>query len=418
MQLGLESPTHSVVDKSLGCLPTILAILDFSTIKNDVFPVVASVFSKTSSLGIKIRALQAFATLCGGSVVDGAPDFDLGLDSARGNAKSSKPGNTSVLDKYTIQEKIIPLLKGIKTKEPAVMMAALSVFQQIGNIVDIEFLAMDILPILWAFSLGPLLNLEQFQGFMGLIKASSTKIEQHQTRKLRELSSNSEKESYASKSGDLMSMGLSNGMNSSEDVGENDFERLVLGRKSDGATDILSDRSKPATQRAQSALSEPAFFSWSTPSNPNKEASRAVTPDHSLSGFATLQPTTSSQPTVSNQWTKTASASNSMQRLNPFVPLQPSSNSATGFAPPPQVAWAMGPSPPSDQQPSAFSIAPPPQISSASSPGFSLSSPPSQGHATSAAPKYGAGLGNGGGSSSRPGPVQKKSGLDQYESLI
>jgi hypothetical protein len=27
----------------------------------------------------------------------------------------------SILDKYTIQEKVVPLLRGIKTKEPAIM---------------------------------------------------------------------------------------------------------------------------------------------------------------------------------------------------------------------------------------------------------------------------------------------------------
>ena len=55
---GLESPTHAIVDKSLGCLPTILSVLDFSSIKNELFPTVASVFSKTSSLGIKVRGLE------------------------------------------------------------------------------------------------------------------------------------------------------------------------------------------------------------------------------------------------------------------------------------------------------------------------------------------------------------------------
>src|SRR5699024_1910855 len=59
------------------------------------------------------------------------------------------------------QEKVIPLLKGIKTKEPAVMMEALSVFREIGMGCDREVVAMDILPTLWAMSFGPLLGLEQ-----------------------------------------------------------------------------------------------------------------------------------------------------------------------------------------------------------------------------------------------------------------
>jgi len=40
-------------------------------------------------------------------------------------------------------------------------MAALSVFRQVGKIADADFVAMEVLPIMWAFSLGPLLNLQQ-----------------------------------------------------------------------------------------------------------------------------------------------------------------------------------------------------------------------------------------------------------------
>jgi SCY1-like protein 2 len=112
------------VDTALQTLPVILATLDFSTIKNEVFPVIAAVFSKTSSLGIKIRGLEALKALCGGGIEseddgDGLTGFDT----------TKKPKTSSViLDKYTIQERVVPLLKAIKTKEPAVMVSHLSVF--------------------------------------------------------------------------------------------------------------------------------------------------------------------------------------------------------------------------------------------------------------------------------------------------
>jgi hypothetical protein len=48
--------------------------------------------------------------------------------------------NPQNLDKFTV-----PLLKGIKTKEPAVIMAALNVFQKVGQIPDTDFMAMDVL---------------------------------------------------------------------------------------------------------------------------------------------------------------------------------------------------------------------------------------------------------------------------------
>jgi SCY1-like protein 2 len=96
--------------------------VDFSTIKNEVFPVIAAVFSKTNSMGIKIRGLEALRVLCGGGAASDSEEDDglNGFDTA----KASKPKQNSViLDKYTIQEKVVPLLKAIKTKEPAVMVS-------------------------------------------------------------------------------------------------------------------------------------------------------------------------------------------------------------------------------------------------------------------------------------------------------
>lgn len=117
---ALESPTHSLVDAALRTLPVVLPILDFSTVKNELFPVIAAIFAKTSSMGIKIRGLEAFKTLCGG----GAPeenDQGDGLNGIVSQPPKTKTSNVSILDKYTIQEKVVPLLRGIKTKEPAVM---------------------------------------------------------------------------------------------------------------------------------------------------------------------------------------------------------------------------------------------------------------------------------------------------------
>lgn len=72
----------------------------------------------------KICGLEALQTLCGGSPDRNTPQGD-GLD-GMGSLESSKPKHTniSILDKYTVQEKVVPLLKAIKTKEPAVMVSA------------------------------------------------------------------------------------------------------------------------------------------------------------------------------------------------------------------------------------------------------------------------------------------------------
>ena len=424
LQLGLESPTHAIVDKALGCLPTVLAILDFSTIKNEVFPVVAAVFSKTSSLGIKVRGLEAFVILCGGSTTE-ATDTSDGLDGAMMGSKQTKRSSNAVLDKYTIQEKVVPLIKVMKTKEPAVMAAALAVFKQIGSITDADYLALEVLPILWSFSLGPLLNLQLFQEFMDLIKKLSARIENEQSRKLRDLS-NSDGAQETSRSNKLQSTNGFFATSGLENAGTNDFERMVLGKGSTTDSDMLGD--------AQPQASRPAAptFSWSSPSpmasqnggmsNALSPHARTITPDQALSSFATLSPKPNTN-TMNNG------------ALSSFTPMQPTtlqpqpattSWSATiasrqaSASRPSQLGYTMPPPPAQvqQQQPvtpfSAFSLPPPPTTTTPQH--FSA-------HASNTGGYFPAvqGVGNRGQSASpanHPPPVQQKSGLDKYESLI
>ncbi|KAJ8608646.1 hypothetical protein MRB53_039530 [Persea americana] len=319
---ALDSPTHAVVDAALSTLPSVLPNLDFSSIKNELFPVVAQVFSKTSSMAIKIKGLMALNTLCGGTM-DGETNLSNELTSAQRNGTSS---SSAVLDKYTVQEKVVPLLRGIKTKEPAVMMAALAVFTRVAIVADSEFLAIEVLPTLWQFSLGPLLSLDQFQSFMDLIKKLSTRIETEQTRKLQGFSGGA---GYRS--------GMQNGAGAD---GEPDFESLVSERRTgsaapsdtfSGGWDVepsLPTRPKPDAQRLRQqprTQESSTQFSWSTPASPPisntrttqtqaqapsaaapartatsraapvlQSASHTITPDTSLNSYASLMPAPSS----------------------------------------------------------------------------------------------------------------------------
>ena len=332
------------MDAALRSLPVILPVLDFSTIKNELFPVIATVFSKTTSLGIKVRGLDAFVILCGGSADNSNDD---GLDGIM--AGSDKKGVSTALDKYTMQEKIVPLIKGIKTKEPAVMLAALKVLRQVGSVADTEFVAMDILPVLWTMSLGPLLDLKQFQSFMDLIKSLSARVEQEHTKKLQELSSSSK---VSSSNEDFLSFSGIPGFTSSNggnDNAEDNFERLVQGKASgNGASSINPmdagwdlEPNKPATTAKTTAT-----FAWSTPSpsthtapssagfsaailQPQQgPASRTITPD--LSRFDTLKPS-------STQFSQPLQPTNATNLYNTSTPLQPQTQ------PPAQstVNWSM-----------------------------------------------------------------------------
>lgn len=414
VRLGLESHTHSIVDKSLGCLPTIMALLDFSTIKHEVFPTVAAVFSKTSSLAIKIRGLQAFLIMCGGSPGN-TEDFGNGLDGARQPSKTAKPSNNAVLDKYTIQEKIVPLLKAMKTKEPAVMMAALAVFRQVGKVADIEFLATECLPIVWGFSLGPLLNLTQFQEYMGLIKSLSSRIEDKQTRKLRELSSGSN----ATSSNDLMNMGSTDVIfGDGQDVGQNDFERLVLDRStSKRGFEMLGDSFGSQPQRAESSRATAPAFSWSTPNR--APAHRDGNGASSVNSFG--------HPTNSNfQVSGTRTSLNNIAALKPMSPpnaghgnsmangsgpvnaLQPSTLQSSPWSTSLSAPVAQAASRPSyGQTQPQFSIAPPPK-STSPYPQYSIAPPSTQKQSSIPAVQ----------ANGLIQPNQNKTGLDAYESLL
>jgi SCY1-like protein 2 len=456
----------------------VLPVLDFSTIKNELFPVIASVFTKTSSLGIKVRGLEAFVILCGGKN-DPAANND-GLDGIM-NSNASKKSSSTALDKYTMQEKIVPLIRAIKTKEPAVAIAALNVLRQVGGVADADFVAMDILPVLWSMSLGPLLDLKQFLSFMDLIKSLSSRVEVEQTKKLQELSGTNG--SGAAQNDDFMSFGGTNAFGSTNggtESGEIDFERLVKGNagvsESTNPMDAGWDAA-PASATSQpprNSQPKPAAFSWSTPSpttpsfhtsnnsmgalKPQQAnaVSRTITPD--LSRIEALSPTTTqfSQP-LQPQNNFSAPLQPQTSTYNPR-PLQPPSTSSFQSPPAASVNWGAAAAPVSNpwassntssqslsslgnsmsslsmnqqqqqQRPAmnttnSFSLPPPPGGSS-----FSMQpqqqqstfvAPPAFGQTNNAfgAPQQQNAFGGVGMGNVQP-QQQKKSGLDAWESLL
>ncbi|PWY93814.1 protein kinase Scy1 [Aspergillus sclerotioniger CBS 115572] len=434
IRLGLDSPTHSLVDGAIKCLPVILPVLDFSTVKNEVFPPIASTFSRTNSLAIKVRCLEAFAILCGGSM-EGKEAIE---DDLSGVSQKSKPQSikSSILDKYTIQEKLVPSMKVIKTKEPAVMMAALNVFRQIGMVADTDFLALEVLPILWSFSLGPLLDLRQFGEFMTLIKSVSSKIEREQTKKLQELSLGGDSGGFQNGTGSSSTASTSVGQPNVDNTRGN-FERLVLGRGAATSNDQNIDQwgsltSGPPVSQSTTQMTPSTGFSWASasaspavkgtsmlPSQTNLSM-RSVTPDYNMSTFPSLEPATraKSPPTPA------------------FPTLQPS----------PSSSWSI-PSPPTNQQStqrsnvSGLSLgalasmkahAPMPSQGTQPVPSYSAFSipPPPSGYSTMGAFGGPSGLANTGGpafgtsvssnaflNNSAPQGTQKQ-GLDKYESLL
>jgi SCY1-like protein 2 len=429
VNLAMDSSTHSLVDATLKCLPTVLPVLDFSTVKHDLFPCVASVFSKTSSLGIKVSGLEALLVLCGGTLDEPLRSADDLSGVLHEEKKGKVAAAGTALDKYTVQEKVVPLIKAIKTKEPAVMIAALNLLRQVGKIADADFLALDVLPILWSFSLGPLLDLQQFKSFMDLIKSLSAKVEREQSRKLKELSSTNRSSSIRSPDA---SSAATNGLPTSPITPEADFERLVLGKSA-----------QPPTNTA--AAQAPATFSWSSSVNiiqQNHPASRPITPDAQLSSFPSLQPGSNRPPAA----TTAMSSFPSLQPAGNRAPSEPAPNpwSTQRTMSNPSMTTLSGlqdptsipnrPLPPTSNLASSFAIPPPPSsttlsnqprlVGLGSQPFPPIVSQPTAGNVNWGQPHYGGGLGG----LSRTAPVQnqsqnqnqnaQKTGLDKYQSLL
>ncbi|KAK0912948.1 Protein kinase domain-containing protein ppk32 [Friedmanniomyces endolithicus] len=381
--LAMDSPTHALIDAALGTLPCVLPVLDCSTIKGDLFPAIAAVFAKTSSLAIKIKGLDAFYILCGGHLHTAADDLNTkddddlnGLGVPSSTSTSSSPA--AILDKHTLQSQLVPLLKAIKTQEPGVMMSALRVFRQVGQVADTDFIAMELLPVLWRMSLGPLLDLRQFGAFMGVIKALGGKVERDRMRILAEMGGSAAGSAggagvrRAGYSGAAGVNGLTNGE-------EADFETLVSGRKpaaavaalTNGDGDLMSDWGAPRpasssrTQAYVPSTSETPTFSWQSSSTAASAAqlprqqprrqqqhqqlqaasngfrapqtllsqpaiSRTITPDQSLSSFAPLTPASQfSQPLQPSR----VGVSTGMSTTTTSVPLRPAA-AINGFPAP------------------------------------------------------------------------------------
>ncbi|OJJ44813.1 hypothetical protein ASPZODRAFT_70952 [Penicilliopsis zonata CBS 506.65] len=436
IRLGLDSPVHSLVDAALKSLPSILPVLDFITVKNEVFPPIASTFSKTSSLAIKVRSLEAFAVLCGGT----AEKADL-EDDLTGIVKENKPASkSSILDKYTVQEKLVPSLKAIKTKEPAVMMAALKVFTQVGALADTDFLALEVLPILWSFSLGPLLNIQQFGEFMSLIKSLSAKIEREQIRKLQELSSTGSSSGFRhGAENNMKNMNKSAQLDS--DGARDNFERLVLGR--DTATSngqetdqwATLDSSTAATQKSTQPSSP--SFTWTSQTNApvNRISSperrdvssvqansnfRSITPDYHMGSFPSLEPASAQKSSLTSPFPAlqpSTSIWNSSKPIGHQVPSPgPASNqSLSSLASMQSMQPSIPPMTTQSSNYSAFSIPPPPSSGSTSSWTGNLAN-------TNMASLGGSFGGKPAMNTIQPSqfqpPASQKTGLDKYESLL
>ncbi|KAJ7591024.1 other/SCY1 protein kinase [Mycena floridula] len=151
------SSEHAVVqERALNAVPDLCEHIDYAEVQGVLFPAVALCFSRTRILSVKVATLNTFLAL------------------------------VKTLDQTSLTQKLVPLLSKIRTKEPAVTMATLSVQEAMGFKVDREAVATLVLPQLWAMSMGPLLNVDQFQRFMVVIRKLGDRVEKEHNQFLRD----------------------------------------------------------------------------------------------------------------------------------------------------------------------------------------------------------------------------------------
>ncbi|KAF7966844.1 hypothetical protein HWV62_36889 [Athelia sp. TMB] len=153
---ALESEHAIVQERALKTVPDLCETVDYAEVSNVLFTRVAIVFTKTRILSVKIATLTTFLSM------------------------------VKTLDQTNLTQKLVPLLSKIRTKEPGVMMATLSVQEAMGFKVDREAVATLVLPQLWAMSMGPLINVEQFQRFMSVIRKLGDRVEKEHNQFLRD----------------------------------------------------------------------------------------------------------------------------------------------------------------------------------------------------------------------------------------
>ncbi|KAJ2712347.1 Protein kinase domain-containing protein ppk32 [Coemansia spiralis] len=94
-------------------------------------------------------------------------------------------GLLPALDRTTIVDNIVPQLRRTKTREPAVVMAMLAMYEDLGTThLDRHLVATEVLPTLWAQSVDDRLHAPQFDRFMHVIAKLSDRVQTEHRRHL------------------------------------------------------------------------------------------------------------------------------------------------------------------------------------------------------------------------------------------
>ncbi|KAI0340500.1 kinase-like protein [Trametopsis cervina] len=304
---ALESEHSMVQERALKCVPDLCESIDYAEVQGVLFPRVALVFTKTRVLTVKVATLMTFLSM------------------------------VNTLDQSSLTQKLVPLLAKIRTKEPAVMMATLSVHEAMGMKVDREAVATLVLPQLWAMSMGPLLSISQFKRFMDVIRKLGDRVEREHDQYLRD-SQRIEDRSTTATEGvsaptlggavdfeSLVSGGAANSVkadtvvDTSQQGWDDDVWGSIFSGKEPGMTSPTITAQSPPVQSASLTSSPPSF---SPPPSHAPRPAPVTRPTRGLgatsapqASFSSFSPPPQSRPSLGSHTPRTSMAASS-----PLVP--------------------------------------------------------------------------------------------------
>ncbi|KAI8851592.1 kinase-like domain-containing protein [Chytridium lagenaria] len=132
---ALDLPVVQVQEQAAKMVPTLVAKLDFTTVKSVLFPKLQNIYMNSNSLSVRVSALIAIHS------------------------------TVKLLDKVGL----------------------LAVYAELARHLDKEMIATEILPELWRLSIDQVLNVAQFKKFMKVIHELTARVEDQHTKVLQEM---------------------------------------------------------------------------------------------------------------------------------------------------------------------------------------------------------------------------------------
>ncbi|XP_064634954.1 SCY1-like protein 2 [Lineus longissimus] len=160
---ALEADVPQIQELCLNIIPTFASLIEYSAMKNAIMPRIKKLSLNTSLLGVRVNCL-----VCVGKLLE-------------------------FMDKWYVLDEVLPLLTEIPSREPAVLMSILGIYQvafshkKLG--ITKDSLALKVLPYLIPLSIDSNLNLKQFNAFITVIKEMVSRVESDHRGKLEQLNS-------------------------------------------------------------------------------------------------------------------------------------------------------------------------------------------------------------------------------------